>query len=252
VSHRWAAAAASALVGCCCATPAALTPAALAQPASTASFHPSFAPDRLGAGSALTLSFRFSGGEEGVPAPLTGMVVRLPAGLSIDLRGVTSCAKSRLQSRGASGCASTSLLGRGHAQLEVHAGSQILPEESTISVFRGPNHGSQPTFEIFGQGETPLDESATSTAILGSDNAPYGSKLTVSIPPIPTVVYEPNASFTSMSLTVGGVGRGDRARPAPSIVLPHSCPAQGFPFAASFTFADGSTATAEAAAPCPR
>ncbi len=214
--------------------------------------HPSLLPDRLGASTALTLAFRLSGGDEGVPPPLSAMVVRLPAGLTIDLRGVGTCAGSRLRHRGAGGCPAGSLVGRGHAMMSVHAGSLAVPEETTIAIFRGPDRAGRPTLEIFGQGRTPLDQSSISTAVLDPDSAPYGSKLTVSIPAIPTLVFEPDASFDSLSLTVGGIGHNPLAHAAAgAILVPRRCPAGGFPFAASFAFADGSTASASATLPCP-
>jgi hypothetical protein len=213
-----------------------------------ASIRPSLLPDRLGASTALTLAVRFSGGEEGVPAPLSRAVLRLPAGLGISLRGVRSCTRGRLQSKGAAGCPAGSLVGRGHALLEARTGSLTTPEEATISIFRGPGAA----FEVFGHGETPLDESTVSTATLGRDSAPYGSKLTESIPPIPTLRYEPNASFASFSLTLGSGGRRPRAHAAAGVItVPRACPAGGFPFAADFTFADGSTASAQAKVACP-
>jgi hypothetical protein len=110
------------------------------------------------------------------------MTVRLPAGLSIDLRGVGVCQASRLRSRGGAGCVSGSRIGRGEALLEVHAGSQTLPEDAAVSVFRGPSRGGRPTFEILGHGETPLDESTISTAVLALDSAPNGLKLVVAVP----------------------------------------------------------------------
>src|SRR4029077_12708010 len=216
-----------------------------------ASMHPSFLPNRLGAATAFTLAFRFSGGEEGVPAPLSSLVVHLPAGLSIDLAGVGTCATSRLRSKGAAGCPPGSLIGRGHAVMKVHAGSQTVPEATTISVFRGPNRGSSPTFVIFGHGDTPLDQSTISTAVLQPDSPPYGSKLTISIPRIPTLMYEPDASVSSASVTVGNIKRPPRAHSAGIIVLPHRCPVGGFPFAAEITFADHSTTSASAQVPCP-
>jgi hypothetical protein len=219
-----------------------------AQAATVASIHPSLRPDRLGASTALTLALDYSnseGGEEGVedvPSPVRTIVVRLPAGLRIDLRGVQSCPVTRLRRQGASGCPSGSRLGRGYAALEVHAGSQTLPEQATAWAFRGPDRGASPTLEILSQGYTPLDERTISTGVLESDRARNEAKLTLSIPPIPTLVYEPDASITSLSLTIGRVG---------TVGLPSSCPAGGFAFAAVSTFADDSTATATATAPCP-
>jgi hypothetical protein len=213
-----------------------------ARAASFASIQPSFLPDRLGADTKLTLALRFSGGEQGVPAPLRTSVLELPAGMVIDLGRVGGCPAGALQRRGAAGCPAAALLGRGHAVLEVHAGSQTIPEQAALSVFRGPNRGSHPTLEILSQGSTPLDERTVSIALLAPDSAPYGSELTVATPPIPTLVYEPDASFVSLSLTIGRAG---------AITVPRSCPAGGFPFAGTFDFADGSTASAQAVVRCP-
>jgi hypothetical protein len=218
----------------------------------SASMRPSLLPDRLGASTALTLAFRFSGGTEGVPAPLRGMVVHLPSGLIVNLRGVGVCPPSRLRSSGASGCSSKSVLGRGHALMEVHAGSLAVPESTIVSVYRGPNQGSHQALEIFSQGETPLDQSTIATGVLIPDGGQYGTKLTVSVPAIPTLVLEPDASFVSLSLTLGGVRHTPRAHAAAgSIRVPRSCPAAGFPFAADFTFAGRSSASASATVACP-
>lgn len=237
----------AAVAACCC-----WIGPAPAQASTGASIHPTFLPDRLGASTVFTLAFSFFGGEEGVPAPLRRMVVRLPEGLGISLRGVATCPKARLQSRGPAGCPAPSLLGRGHAVLEAHAGSQAIAERTSIWIFRGPDRGGHPVLEIFGEGETPLEESTLSTGVLEPDAAPYGWKLTVSVPPIPTVVYEPDASFVSLSLTLGASAPDSRANAAAAaIVVPRRCPAGGFPFAAGFTFSDDATANASAAIACP-
>jgi hypothetical protein len=227
------------LASCCF---IASTTAAVAQ--RSAGIQPAFRPYRLGARTTFTLALSFGSGIEHVPLPLRRMVLRLPAGLRIDLAGVPVCASSRLLS---GGCPAGSLLGRGDARLKVHAGSQTLPEQATVALFRGPNRGSDPTFEILSHGETPLDESTISTAVLRPDGAPYGSQLTVSVPPIPTLVYEPDASFSSLSLTIGNAGR----HAAGTIAVPRSCPAGGLQFAGAFTFADGSRASASASLKCP-
>jgi hypothetical protein len=234
----------------CCVCAAATS--AVAQTETKASIRPSLLPDRLGASSALTLAFRFSGGAEGVPAPLRGMVVHLPSGLTVNLRGAGVCQPSRLRRKGASGCEVKSLVGRGHALMQVHAGSQAVPEQTTVSIYRGPNRGSRQTLEIFSQGSTPLDQSTIAAGVLTQDSGPYGSMLTVSIPAIPTLMLEPDASFVSLSLTIGGIGRHPRAHVAAgSILVPRSCPAPGFPFAAEFTFTGGATANASATVACP-
>jgi hypothetical protein len=249
VSRRGIAATLAALAVCCAC--AAEVPAA-AQTETRASIRPSLLPNRLGASTALTLAFRFSGGPEGVPAPLRGMVVHLPAGLTVDVRSAKVCRSSRLRGRGVGGCDPGSLVGRGHALMKVHAGALPVAENTTVSIFRGPNRGSHQTLEILSQGSTPLDQRTIATGVLTPDSGRYGSRLTVSVPAIPTLVLEPDASFVSLSLTIGGVGRRPRAHAAAgSILVPRSCPPGGFPFAAELAFAGGAGASASAAVACP-
>jgi hypothetical protein len=232
----------------CCLAP----PAEAQEEAPTVSIHPTFLPNRLGASTAFTLAFRFAGGDKGIPPPLHQVAVDLPAGLRIYLGGVKVCRPAQLKRKGPSGCPAGSLIGRGHALLYVHAGSQAIPEESVLWIFRGPSREGLATFEIYGHGETPLDQTAIATEILETDKAPYGWRTVTTIPPIPTVMYEPDASFSSVSLTVGGIRRSPRAHAAGgAIVVPRSCPAGGFPFAVEVTFADDTTASATARVPCP-
>jgi hypothetical protein len=204
-------------------------------------------PDRLGARGALTVSFGLSDpdGEAGVPPPLRALTIRLPAGLGVDLRGVATCRAAALRRRGAAGCASGARVGAGHATVEVHAGSQTIREAVRLTAFRGPSRGGRPTLELLGQGSTPLEQRSVSEGMLRPDTSPYGSRLALSVPPIPTLGLEPDASFVSFSLTVGTGASGA------AIVVPRRCPAAGFPFAARLGFAGGKTTAASVGVPCP-
>jgi hypothetical protein len=237
-----------ALTACGC-----LLGATPARASTRAALQVSFAPNRPGASTVLRLALRFSGGSEGVPTPLRTVVLHMPAGLAIQLRGTRTCAPARLRHLGAAGCPTAALLGRGHARLEVHAGSQTIPEQALLWAFRGPSTAAgAATLAILGVGSTPLAERTISAGVLGGDRAPFGSKLTITVPPIPTVVFEPDASFDSLSLTVGTVAnRSTGHAPGARIVVPRRCPPGGFPFAATIGFADGSTASANTAAVCP-
>jgi hypothetical protein len=217
--------------------------------ATTATIRPSFSPDRLGAKAAFTFAVHFSGGELGVPAPVRRAVVRFPPGLMLDIPKLRSCTKARLQARGASGCPARSKIGTGHALADVHAGASVESEGAAVSAFVGPPQGLNPTIEILGQGYSPLDERVVITATAFPDSPPYGEKLVMSIPAIPSIPLEPNASTVSFSLTVGGAAF--RRHNPNTVVLPSHCPAGGFPFAAEFTYEDGSTSNATAAVPCP-
>jgi hypothetical protein len=214
-----------------------------------AAIHPSFAPDRLGIGTAFTFAFTLQGEQAAPPPALRAMVVHLPAGMSLDVRGLARCAPSRLGAGGPASCPRASVIGRGHSVLEVHAGSQTIPEEVAVQALLAPDRHGHIRLEIVGRGSTPLQQQTVSGAELSSDLAPYGSKLSVSIPPIPTVALEPDASILSWSLTIGrrGATRGHAA----TVSVPRRCPAGGFPFAADFAFADHTSARALARIPCP-
>jgi hypothetical protein len=228
-----------------------LLPTPAAQASVTATIAPSLSPNRLKAKGALRLTIHFQGNNSGVPSPVRRSILRFPLGLGIEIPHLRSCSTTRLRAHGPRGCSSQSLLGQGHAVAEAQAGSQVVSEEIALWLFLGPFHNLEPTFEILGQGFTPFDERVVLSGTVLPDNPPYGEDLVLSVPSIPTLPLEPNASISTMTLTVGTRKPRD-PRNANTVVVPGRCPVGGFPFAASFTYADGSTGEASAAAPCPR
>jgi hypothetical protein len=234
-----------------CFAPALASAGASPQSPGAATISPSLSPDRLGAEGALRLNVRFGQGESnGVPLPVRRAVLRFPAGLGIEIPHLRSCSIARLRARGPSGCSAQSELGTGRALAEAMAGSQLITENISLWLFLGPFHNLEPTFEIFGQGITPFDERVVLTGTVVPDHPPYGEDLVLSVPPIPTVPLEPDASMASMSLTVG-TNKSPHPNQANTVVVPPSCPAGGFPFAAEITYADGSSGNAFAHATCP-
>jgi hypothetical protein len=213
-----------------------------------ATIKPSFAPDRLGAVTAVTMSVHFSNEQGGVPAALSHAVVQLPPGLGIDPRGVGTCSKASLEANLGRNCPASALIGSGSALAVAHLGSLNLNENTTLSAWRGPNQGGHPTLEIAGEGLSPLQERVVASGVLEPDHAPYGQKLVMSIPPIPTIPLEPDASIQRFSVTIGFSARTRREG---HLSVPRTCPAGGFPFAAEFTYADGSSSNSAAKVPCP-
>jgi hypothetical protein len=219
-------------------------------PQTFAAITPTFSPDRLGAHGDLTLTIHFTGGALGVPTPLRRAVLRLPAGLTLEIPSLRSCSTAHLEARGARGCPRQSEIGSGRALVEAYLGAQPITETATLRAFLGPLNNLQPTFEILGQGYSPIGQQMVLTAAALPDRLPYGEQLVMSIPPIPTVPPEPDASISSFSLTIGSDDRHP-TREENTVLIPSGCPAGGFPFAAEFTYADGSTGSALATAPCP-
>ncbi len=214
-----------------------------------AAIAPSFSPDRLGAKASFRFTVHFTGGEFGVPSPIRRAVVHLPPGLSMDIPSIKECTSARLKARGARGCPSRSQIGVGSALADVHVGDGIEKEEAKVWAFLGPLQAGNPTIEVLGEGYTPLEERVVFTAVVLPDKPPYGEEIEMSIPPIPSIPLEPDASTASFTITVGGPRF--RVRHPNTVVLPSHCPTGGFPFATEFTYADGSTSTTKATVPCP-
>ncbi len=219
------------------------------QASTSATIAPSLSPDQLGAKAALTFTISYAGGAYGVPTPVRQSVLQLPAGLTLNIPSLRSCSAARLEARGPSGCPAQSAIGQGHALVEVHAGTENITEDATLWAFLGPPRNLQPTFEVLAQGYTPIDERMVLNGTVLQGNPPYGEELEMPIPPIPTLHFEPNASISSFSLTIG-TNKRHQARHSATVLVPSICPAGGFPFAAEFTYADGSTGDALATLPC--
>lgn len=237
----------------CAAACAALLLASEAAPAgaeTSATIAPSLSPNRLGAKGALTIAIQYAGGEFGVPAPVRRVRLRFPAGLSLDIPKLRNCTGARLRATGVNGCPKQSQIGSGRALVESHTGAETIFENVVMRAFLGPPQNLRPTFLILAQGFTPIDHSVILNGTVRPVGTPYGEELAMSVPPIPTLPTEPDASIATLSLTVGSVQRR-RSHSANTVRVPSRCPAGGFPFSAEFTYADGSGGSAQAAAPCP-
>jgi hypothetical protein len=197
----------------------------------------------------MTLTIRYGGGEGGVPAPLRRAVLRLPANVNLDIPELRSCNPARLQTLGAAGCPPRSAIGGGHALVEGDLDGEAVTENVTLRAFLGPLRNLEPTFEILSEGFKPISAQRVLRATALPDRAPYGEELVMPVPPISTVPSEPDASVLTFSLTIG---RPRAGRGAPAVVVPSHCPSGGFPFAAEFTYADGSSGRAFTTSPCPR
>lgn len=225
-------------------------PAAAAQAQTFATITPTLSPNHPRAKAALTLTIHYTGGESGLPSPVRRAVLRFPAGLTLDIPSLHSCSAARLRAEGPHGCPKQSRIGTGQALVEANLGAQTVTEDVTLNAFLGPLRNLQPTFEILAQGSTPFDEQVLLIAVALPDRPPYGEKLAISIPAIPTLSGGSDASIADFSLTVGASGR-HRDRNATTVLVPRRCPAGGFPFAAQFTYADASTSSATAKVRCP-
>jgi hypothetical protein len=224
--------------------------ASSADAANVATIASSISPDRLSARGSLTVAIHIAGGELGLPTPLSRAVVRFPAGMTLEIPHLRSCSNEHLQNFGARECPPQSKLGEGRALVESRPAAETIVENVSLSAFLGPPDHLQPTLALLGEGTTPLAVRMVAGGAVLADRPPYGEKLVMSIPPIPTVPLEPDASIVDLSLTVGTKRR--RRQATNSVVVPAKCPAGGFPLAAAFAYADGTAGSAATRIRCPR
>jgi hypothetical protein len=222
--------------------------ATAAHAATSATVTAALSPNRIGASGAVSVTTAFSDPAANLPAPVRSATLRFPAGLTLEVPHLRSCSESRLQALGARACPKASSLGRGRAAVAAYIGSQLVIENVSLHLFLGPLHNLRPTVEVFGQGVSPFAEQLVLDGSVFADAA-YGERLTLAIPPIPTVPPAPDASIQTFSLTVGANSweRRDRA----TVHVPKRCPAHGFPLVAEFAYADGSSGAVRTAIPCP-
>lgn len=247
------------LAMCTALAPATAAPSPAAPPTATSAIlRSSFSPDRLGGRGTLTFSIRYIGGAPSaffpggprVPSPVRRLAVHLPAGSGLDIPNLRSCSVARLRAHGARGCPAASRIGRGFSLTELAAGSQVLSERLTLSVYVGPPRNGQPTLAILARGYTPLGERLVFKGEMRFDRPPYGEELVMNLPSFHALPETPDSSPVVLSLTLG-VRRHGRSSQANTVIVPSRCPAGGFPFAADSTYADGSSGSAKARALCP-
>jgi hypothetical protein len=241
-------------VGLCVAAPARATQAV--------KLNAGFTPYRLGAPTSvdLDLSIRAPSGQ--IPSALTEVGVRYPQNLGFALSGLglAVCSSAMLEESGAGGCPANSIMGRGTAIAELGFGAQLVTENASISIARAPDQEGHIALLLYASGPSPVNTQILSPAQLLPTSPPFGGRLNMELPIIPSVPGAADVAIISLNVTLGPQGLtyfervdGSTLAYAPKgILLPKTCPRGGFPFAATFSFIDGSHPEARAVLPCPR
>ncbi len=229
--------------------------------APTASLSASLTPERLGQRTTLGFGFGISAGAGRVPPALTEIDLSYPNYLGIALSGLglATCAEATLQTSGVEGCPADSIMGRGAALAEIALGPDVVTESAPVTILRTADQEGHFALLFDVVGTAPLDATAVFPGVLLAAPAPFGGRVSIETPLIPSVPGAQDVALVQLHSTLGpsGVvyyeqvqGRTLAYEP-PGILLPASCPRGGFPFAAEFSFADGSHASAHTAVPCP-
>ncbi len=188
--------------------------------------------------------------------------MRYPQNLGFALSGLglAVCSASKLEAAGTSGCPANSIMGRGRAVAELRLGPQLVTESASISIARAPDREGHISLLLYAVGPTPVNTQVLSPAQLLPSTPPFGGRLNMQLPVIPSVPGAPPIAIASMHVTLGPQGLtyyeqvagGTLAYTPRGILMPTSCPRGGFHFAATFSFLDGSSTQTGDVVPCPK
>jgi hypothetical protein len=220
----------------------------------------SFSPNRLGAATDVFGSATIGSTDGPVPSPITHIDVFGPAGLTLDLKGSTTCNQEALERVGASACPANSKAGTGGGDGIYELGHEIVKEKYTVEFFLTDNRPGHTRMVIYLRGSMPVSIELYFDATVIRGPKPYGLGFSLDVPLIKVLPAASDASATSAFLRLGAHHQtyykkvhGKRRRlPIRGIVLPARCPRRGWPVASKFSFQDGSTVMAKRAVPCPR
>lgn len=221
-----------------------------------------FAPNRLGATTTVLFGFRIGTTTGVLPSPLTKVEVRLPREMSLSTTtlGEVVCRPTEAIGKGGEGCPPDSVMGHGHALVKVPLGGVILSEPVSITMAMGPPISDHTAILFEADGVSPVAAEVLFESELIEDFGSFGARLNTNVPVVPTVPNGPDAVVVKMASSMGPSGvtyyrrsRGRLVRYHPvGMRIPERCPTGGFPFAAVFSFLDGSSVTTRKGVPCPR
>jgi hypothetical protein len=248
-----------ALWGCLASGSATAAHAATA-PTSTA-ISAGFVPDEPGAASTMELGFKIRRPGGSVPPPLIGVDFRLPAGVSLTTSelGLDSCDPNTLASAGSEGCKPDAVMGHGSALMLAPNTVEALSEPVGLTILMGQAQNRHTTLLFYADGGAPVIAQVVFVGQLVEASGPFGADLATTIPLTAGLPGEPDVTVVEMHSSIGSKGvtyykrvHGVRVAYHPKgLIVPRHCPPGGFPFAASFRFADGTSESASTTAPCP-
>jgi hypothetical protein len=235
---------------------------AAARASEEVALHASFSPDRLGASTTIGFGFHIVNTAGGLPSPLTHVDLRMPPNMNYitSSLGLATCRPQRLVEDGLTGCPANSRLGFGSAFVEVPFGQNAGQEIPEIQALMGPPRNGNVVVLFYANGLEPVFAQIVFEGELVGGSGSFGEDLAAKIPEIKSVTGGPPVSIVEVNSTIGPShllytkhvhGRLVHYRPQ-GVALPGKCPHGGFPFAADFTFLDGSNVVAKTTVPCPR
>ncbi len=222
----------------------------------------------LGGNGAIAFNITNTNTLGGLPEPMSSpFVAQLPAGITYNVGSFPTCSLATIQAANGSVppvCPAGSQVGTGSAAIAAQLGATTLKETAAVRVFL--TRKSPVTVEFWGNGTTPIAETLTFAGTLSGAAAPYGQKLSVQVPTIPTVPGGPDGSVVSLNTTFNATrrvtktvsvkqGRKTVKRRVTSTVseftLPKKC-SGSLRWSGAATYADGTSSSVTATTACPK
>jgi hypothetical protein len=232
-----------------------------AQAGQSAKLHVTFTPERLGQATTVNIGIQIVTPTNNVPSPLTELNVRYPGdlGIAVSGLGLSTCSQAGLETFGPLGCPADSRMGQGSALAEIQIGPAIEREAAEVAIIRASAQDGQFALLFYANGKTPVSAQVTFSGQLLPGPGPDNETIHIGIPLVPSLPGAPDVAITRLHATIGPRGltyyehiQGKVVPYYPKgILLPDRCPRGGFPFAARFTFQDGSHSSAATTVPCP-
>lgn len=233
-----------------------------AQASVSLKFSVSLKPEHLGYGTTVGFKFDIIPRTSLVPPALTEVDLRYPGDLGIALSGIglATCSVNTLEITGPRGCPAEAHMGYGTVLAEIAVHGEAIQEPATLTVLRAATQEGHISMYFYAEGWSPVQDELLLPAALLPAEPPFGGRIHIAVPIVEAYADGPYVSVAQINGTLGPqhltyyhhIGNHYIPYNPQGILLPKHCPHHGFPFAAQFTFLDGTHANANATVPCPR
>jgi hypothetical protein len=236
-----------------------LTPASALAEETVSISQAGFSPNRLGAPTNAFGSATIGSTTGAVPSPITHVAVYGPAGVTLDLKGTTTCSAETLERRGPKACPTSSRAGFGGGIGVYELAGELVEESYSLDFFLVDNRPGHVALDVLLSGSSPVAIEVVFKAQVITGPRPYGLGFSIDVPLIKALPEASNASAKTAFISLGAHSVAHYAKRhgrrtlehVKGIVLPKHCPPGGWPVASRFSFEDGSTTMATRKVPCP-
>lgn len=213
------------------------------------------------AGSPTNFSSTMTFGEGGaLPKPVRKLVAYGPAGLRLNVHGVATCKRAKLEAYGPAGCPAESRVGFGGGVGVVELGASTVREPYTLDFFLASRRRGHVAILVYARGSNPIEVELVLVARETHGPSPYGLGLVARVPAISTVPGGADVSVEDAYVSLGASdiayyrmihGRRRLVR-VKGLVAPRRCHGGSLRFEAIATFEDDTTDTGRYSQRCPK